>query len=146
MATGQMPTARHDGSPWGEGIGTDRKASDHRRKKQAQSSIGVKGVLAEIRGSRRGSIWPSLFVAYGYSHERPPCEETCVQEGGVCVARTTLLATVRVAIEATGSSIRKLSDSRSTTRSRAVAGGVGARQRRSAMCRRQRHGGNLLGD
>ena len=58
MATGQMPTARHDGSPWGEGIGTDRKASDLRGKNQAQSSIGVKGVLAEIRGSRRGSIWP----------------------------------------------------------------------------------------
>ena len=58
VATGQMPTARHDGSPWGEGIGVGRKSSDHRRKKQAQSSIGVKGVLAEIRGSRRGSICP----------------------------------------------------------------------------------------
>ena len=58
MATGQMPTARHDGSPWGEGIRVGRKSSDHRRKKQAQSSIGVKGVLAEIRGSRRGSICP----------------------------------------------------------------------------------------
>ena len=53
MATGQMPTARHDGSPWGEGISVGKKSSDHRRKKQAQSSIGVKGVLAEIRGSRR---------------------------------------------------------------------------------------------
>ena len=48
MATGQMPTARHDGSPWGEGIGTDRKASDHRKKKQAQSSIGVKGVMVRV--------------------------------------------------------------------------------------------------
>ena len=53
MATGQMPTARHNGSPWGAGIRVDRKSSDHRRKKQGQGSIGVKVVLAEIRGSRR---------------------------------------------------------------------------------------------
>ena len=42
LASGKFPSCRHDGSPW--------TAMDKTRKKTAGKDIGVRGVLAEVRG------------------------------------------------------------------------------------------------